>query len=251
MQRREIIIYGLAFVSSIGVHVGTLHGVGLAAKNRPPRERTLELAVIERKPLPPPPAPTPTPQPPRPKPKPKPPPPPEPINLTKAPPPPPEAPPPPNTNDEAPPDAKPARPVFGISMQSTVSGNGSSFAVRVGNTTMKAPDAAFTPPEEVKPYRPTPVPLHKVTRQPRPLGDCKKDYPEEAKRLRIEGQIKLEVVVAADGTVTEVNVIKGLGYGLDEAALAALKACRFAPAELEGQKVATRIPYTYWFVLEE
>ena len=62
-------------------------------------------------------------------------------------------------------------------------------------------------------------------------------YTEEARRLRIEGSVTMQVVFAASGEVRIVGVIKGLGHGLDEAAAVAARQIRFAPARRDGQSV--------------
>ncbi len=245
MRNRDLLIYGLTLSLSLCAHVGLFGGLGNAARRHvDERQRILQVAVVS-KPLP---APDPAPLPPAPKPKPKPPAP-KLVDLTKAPPPAiKEAPPPPTPSNE--PAPEPARPVFGVSMRSTVGpGAGTGFAVRVGNTLMKEPEAEYTPPEAVKAYKP--VPLHQITKLPRKRGECTAAYPARAEELRIEGQVKLEVDVGADGVVGEVRVVRGLGHGLDEAAVEALKRCRFAPGEVAGQAVPTRIPYTYTFVIED
>ena len=48
-------------------------------------------------------------------------------------------------------------------------------------------------------------------------------------------------VVGADGRATNIKVVSGLGHGLNEAAVAALKACRFTPGERSGVPVPVRI----------
>lgn len=240
-MRRDLVIYASALAFSLLLHVGTFAGLGSAARNSPrERERVLELAVVQS---PSPPAPAPEPPPPPPKPKPKP------VDLTNVDElPPPASLPPSNSTDEPPPSAEPPRPVFGISMRSTVGpGTGSSFSVRVGNTLMKDPEKELTPPEEVRPYRP--VPLHQVTKMPRRLGDC--EAPPESIRRDVEGKVKLEVEVRADGSVGEVRLVTGLRADLDAAVVEAIKRCRFEPAQIAGQPVTTRIPYTYTFYLEE
>jgi TonB family protein len=62
-------------------------------------------------------------------------------------------------------------------------------------------------------------------------------YTEEARRLRIEGEILVEVVFQATGQVKTVRIVKGLGHGLDEAALRAAEQIRFKPALEEGHAV--------------
>jgi TonB family protein len=62
-------------------------------------------------------------------------------------------------------------------------------------------------------------------------------YTEEARRLRIEGSVTMQVVFAASGEVRIVGVVKGLGHGLDEAAAVAARQIRFIPARRDGQSV--------------
>ena len=51
----------------------------------------------------------------------------------------------------------------------------------------------------------------------------------------------LDLVVGADGRAKNIKVVAGLGHGLNEAAVAALKACRFTPGERSGVPVPVRI----------
>ena len=62
-------------------------------------------------------------------------------------------------------------------------------------------------------------------------------YTEEARRLRVEGDVVLQIIFAATGEIRIVGVVKGLGHGLDEAAVAATRQIRFTPARREGQFV--------------
>ena len=62
-------------------------------------------------------------------------------------------------------------------------------------------------------------------------------YTDEARKLKIEGEVLVEVVFRASGQVQTVRVVKGLGHGLDEAALHAAEQIRFKPALQEGQAV--------------
>jgi TonB family protein len=62
-------------------------------------------------------------------------------------------------------------------------------------------------------------------------------YTEEARRLRIEGNVKLRVMFAANGEMQVLGVLQGLGHGLDEAAIAAAKRIRFRPAREGGRPV--------------
>lgn len=63
-------------------------------------------------------------------------------------------------------------------------------------------------------------------------------YSDEARQRGIEGTVVVQASFDADGNITVLSVVKGLGYGLDEAALAALKAWRFSPARRDGLPVS-------------
>ncbi len=234
MSRREIAIYSLAILISLVGHVALFEGLGNAARSAPPPPRPIEMAIY----TPPPPDPTPPPEVEKPKPK-K-------VDLTKVKlPPPPETPPPPNTQEQPPTD-EPPRPVFGISMSSTVGpGSGSGFKVQVGNTLMKEPDKEKVAPAEVKAYT---APLHQVQKMPKALTDCRSAAME---KLQFEGQVKLSVEILEDGSVGEVKVLSDFGEAKATAlAMEAIRQCRFSPAEIAGKAVATIIPYKYTFQLE-
>jgi len=55
-------------------------------------------------------------------------------------------------------------------------------------------------------------------------------YTDEARRLRIEGEVLLEVLFAASGEARVLRTVRGLGHGLDESAIAAAREIRFRPA---------------------
>jgi TonB family protein len=67
-----------------------------------------------------------------------------------------------------------------------------------------------------------------ILAKPKPL------YTEEARRLRIEGEVLLQVLFMASGQARVLALVRGLGYGLDENAVAAAEAIRFRPAERAG-----------------
>ena len=72
---------------------------------------------------------------------------------------------------------------------------------------------------------------------PRLLREVKAGYTEDARRANIEGEVVLEIVVRRDGSVSDVKLLKGLGSGLNERAVAAVRQWRFAPATRLGQAV--------------
>jgi len=60
-------------------------------------------------------------------------------------------------------------------------------------------------------------------------------YTAEARQLRIEGEVLLDVMFAASGDIRVLRVVRGLGHGLDEAAENAAQKIRFQPAKRNGQ----------------
>ena len=67
-------------------------------------------------------------------------------------------------------------------------------------------------------------------------------YPREAKNAGVEGSVFIGVVVMEDGSLACAKVLKGLGYGCDEAALEVFEGMpRWMPAVNRGQ--AIRYPY--------
>jgi TonB family protein len=74
----------------------------------------------------------------------------------------------------------------------------------------------------------TPV---EITFKPNPL------YTQEARDLKLEGEVLLEVSFSATGALHVNKVVRGLGHGLDEAAVTAANKIRFKPALRYGQPV--------------
>jgi TonB family protein len=72
---------------------------------------------------------------------------------------------------------------------------------------------------------------------PRLLREVKADYTEEARQRRIVGDVILEIVVRRDGTVGDVKVLRGLGSGLNDRAVQAVRQWQFAAARRQGTPV--------------
>ncbi len=60
-------------------------------------------------------------------------------------------------------------------------------------------------------------------------------YTAEARTMRIEGEVLLEVVLGASGNLRVVRVVRGLGHGLDDNAVRAAQQIQFKPAMRNGQ----------------
>jgi TonB family protein len=69
------------------------------------------------------------------------------------------------------------------------------------------------------------------------LDKPRPQYTAEGRNLRLEGDVVLDLVFQADGTVQVNRVISGLGHGLDEAAVRAAQQIKFKPAKRDGQPV--------------
>lgn len=67
------------------------------------------------------------------------------------------------------------------------------------------------------------------------------EYSEEARKARYQGTVVLQTVIRRDGTVDVVNVVRSLGFGLDQNAIQALKQWRFRPAMYNGSAVDVTI----------
>jgi TonB family protein len=70
-----------------------------------------------------------------------------------------------------------------------------------------------------------------ITYKPNP------NYTQEARNLQLQGEVLLEVVFGANGQLHVNRVVRGLGHGLDEAAVAAANKIQFKPALREGAPV--------------
>jgi TonB family protein len=84
---------------------------------------------------------------------------------------------------------------------------------------------------------------------PRLLKEVKPDYSEEARRRGIEGDVVMEIVVRHDGSVGDVKVLSGLGAGLDERAITAVRRWRFTPATRRGAPVDVLVEVAMEFKL--
>jgi len=75
------------------------------------------------------------------------------------------------------------------------------------------------------------------------------EYPEEAKAHAVRGVVVLKCIFRSDGTVTDIQVIAGLPYGLTESAIEAAKKIKFVPATKEGHNVSMWMQLEYNFNL--
>jgi periplasmic protein TonB len=154
------------------------------------------------------------------------------IALTKKP----SAPPPPVTKQ-----------VFGIHRKAVTGDSG--VAVKAGNTLAKEVDQTKLSDDDPDSL-PIPAEEYLVTSMPQIKNEFKIPYPPEAREKGITGKVILDILIDSEGKVRQASLVKGLGFGLDEAALVGVKNFEFSPAKVGNQKVAVKIRYAINFVLE-
>lgn len=74
--------------------------------------------------------------------------------------------------------------------------------------------------------------------QPKVISRVEPIYTEEARAAKLEGTIRMQMVIGTDGLASDIHIVKGLGMGLDEAAVSAVKQWKFEPGTLEDKPVA-------------
>jgi protein TonB len=72
---------------------------------------------------------------------------------------------------------------------------------------------------------------------PRLVKEVRADYTEDARRRGLTGEVVLEIVVRRDGSVGDVRILQGLGGGLNDRAVGAVRLWRFSPAQRRGTPV--------------
>ncbi len=118
---------------------------------------------------------------------------------------------------------------FGNGVATGTAKTASSGAVRqagFGDSDVPAPPTVQSRPAAQETARVVPA---EILSKPVPT------YTEEARAKKIEGEVLLEVVFEASGKLKVVRVVRGLGHGLDDAAVRAAEQIRFKPALKDGQ----------------
>jgi protein TonB len=86
---------------------------------------------------------------------------------------------------------------------------------------------------------------------PRLVREVKPGYTSDAMRARIQGTVRLQAIVAPDGSVSAARVIRSLDdrFGLDQEAVKTIKQWRFLPGTLAGRPVPVLIEIELTFTL--
>jgi periplasmic protein TonB len=83
-------------------------------------------------------------------------------------------------------------------------------------------------------------PVRGVVTEPVLLWKIEPDYTEEARKARLQGVVVLRVEVDELGRPRNITVGQGLGLGLDERAMEAVRQWKFKPGYAQGRPVVTR-----------
>jgi TonB family protein len=117
---------------------------------------------------------------------------------------------------------------FGNGIATASKGDGRGSGVSTGG--FGSEQVVHAGPKIAQESGPATIPVE-ITFKPQPV------YTDEARSLKLEGEVLLEVMFNANGTLHVNRVVRGLGHGLDEAAMAAASKMRFKPALRIGQPV--------------
>jgi periplasmic protein TonB len=61
-------------------------------------------------------------------------------------------------------------------------------------------------------------------------------YTDEARHAKMQGTVTLRVLVGADGRASDIRVVRGVGFGLDERAVQTVRGWKFRPARDANQR---------------
>lgn len=115
-------------------------------------------------------------------------------------------------------------------------------------------EISLPPQKEIIEIKEEPTYFVAVEEMPEPLGGLREiqsriEYPEIAKRVGIEGKVFVRAFVDEKGTVTNAEVVKGIGGGCDEAALDAVLKTKFNPGKQRGKPIKVQVTIPILFKL--
>jgi TonB family protein len=86
-----------------------------------------------------------------------------------------------------------------------------------------------------------------VSKKARLLETPAAGYTDGARQAEAKGEVRLRLVLAADGSVKHVFPMKALGFGLTESAMEAARQIKFEPAVRNGQPASQFVTLSYEF----
>jgi TonB family protein len=84
-------------------------------------------------------------------------------------------------------------------------------------------------------------------KRPEFLNRIKPEYPEDAARADIDAVIEARVVLRSNGEIGEIEIIRWAGFGLEDAAIRAIRQLKFRPATRDGRPISVRANLQYNF----
>lgn len=87
--------------------------------------------------------------------------------------------------------------------------------------------------------------------EPKAKYSVKPTYPKNARRAEKEGKVYLTAIITVEGIAKDINAETNLGFGFEEAAIAALKKFKFTPATEDGKAIEYAIRIPFEFTLED
>lgn len=85
---------------------------------------------------------------------------------------------------------------------------------------------------------------------PRALYSPNPEYDEESRKAKIEGTVRIRIIVTKDGLVKHPEIVNSLAEALDKRAIESVSQWKFAPATRDGKPVATQIEVECTFKLK-
>lgn len=76
-------------------------------------------------------------------------------------------------------------------------------------------------------------------------------YPDSAKKAQKEGEVLLQATIDENGIPQDIKALTNLGFGLEEAAIDALKKTTFRPAMKGGEPISKQVTIPYKFTLKD
>jgi TonB family protein len=105
-----------------------------------------------------------------------------------------------------------------------------------------APSQQSAAPQDAKPFR-----IGGSVKAPQLLHSAEPAFNGEGRRLNYSGKTLINLHVDLNGSPTHLSVVRGIGLGLDERALAAVQQYKFAPATENGKPVIVELNVEVYF----
>jgi protein TonB len=105
-------------------------------------------------------------------------------------------------------------------------------------------------PKPSPPQRPAPLRMSEGVMEASLIHKVQPSYPAIARAIHLAGAVQLRAIIAADGSIRQVDVISGNAL-LVQSAIAAVREWRYRPTRLNGEAVEVETLITVNFVLDQ